>query len=102
MARVVDVPGGTLDRLVADPDVTTFLNDRFYPIFREPGLYEDEPLALAGTLQFFTPSGCPITAPVRVWSTQELIDVANAVALRSGTDSSTSPRLVLQCPVPIR
>lgn len=102
MARVVDVPGGALDLLVADVDVTTFLNDRFYPIFREPGLHDGEPLALTGTIQFFRPTGCPITAPVRVWSAQELIDVANSVVLRLGTVSSTSPRLSLRCPTPTR
>lgn len=102
VVRVVDEPGGPLDRIVADVDVTTFLNDRFHPIFRRPGAYPDEPIALAGTVQFFDPLGCPITPALRVWSPQELIDVANAVSLRRSTDSSTSPRLLLRCRVPPR
>ena len=33
LAVVVDARGGPQDRLAGDPDVTTFLNDRFHPLF---------------------------------------------------------------------
>jgi hypothetical protein len=38
LALLVGEPGGPLDRLAADPDVTTFLNDRFEARFVSPGV----------------------------------------------------------------
>jgi hypothetical protein len=57
VALVVDRPGGPLDTIVADPDVTTFLNDRFHPVFRTEG---GQPM---GTVWFLSADGCPLDEP---------------------------------------
>ena len=36
VALIIDRPGGPLDQLIADPDVSTFLNDRFDAHFVHP------------------------------------------------------------------
>ncbi len=74
VARVVDLPGGPADRLVADPDVTTFFNDRFHPIFALDG-----PAQPVGTVQFFDGCGCPLTVPLSPGTAAELIAAANTV-----------------------
>jgi hypothetical protein len=102
IARVVDVPGGPLDTIVADPDVTTFLNDRFYALFRLPGIHPEEPVALAATVQFFRPDGCALTEPLQVGSPRELIDVCNAIVVRDDLSPRSSPGLTLRCAVPMR
>src|SRR5436190_1822950 len=53
LAVFVDDPGGPLDQIAADADVTTFLNDRFTPIFLIP-----ERAPLARGVSFLDSEGC--------------------------------------------
>ncbi len=78
---VVDSPGGAVDRLVADPDVTTFLNDRFHPIFR-PALRIGSETQPAGTLRFYDGCGRPLTDASTPATPAELIAIANEVIVR--------------------
>lgn len=89
---VVDQPGGPADRVVADLDVTTFLNDRFHPVFREgdPGP--------PGTVQFFAVTGCPLTEPFTPQDARHAIEVANRVVVHPLAQPGWSPRLQLGCP----
>lgn len=69
---VIDQRGGPVDRLVAHPDVTTFLNDRFHPVL-QPG-----PDA---TLAFYTATGCALTGPLSLTEPAEFIAIANSLLL---------------------
>jgi len=95
VALVVDAPGGPLDRLVADPDVTTFLNDRFHPVWAA-----SSPYAPVGTVRFYTPRGCSLGDPVQPKNAAELIAAANAVIVRPEAREGQSPRLDLSCGAP--
>jgi hypothetical protein len=77
VAVFVDAPGGAVDRLAADPDVTTFLNDRFHPIFRL-----DDPDQAGGTVQFYSADGCALGPPVTPATPGALIAIANGVVVR--------------------
>jgi hypothetical protein len=75
VVRVVDVPGGPYDRLVADPDVTTFLNDRFHPIFVRAGpTSPDDP-----GITFLDGCGCVLLGPIRPERPSEMLSLANWV-----------------------
>jgi hypothetical protein len=78
VALVVDVPGGPMDRLVADLDVTTFLNDQFHPLFR--AAYPGQP---AGTVRFYDGCGCPLTPPLTPSTPAAFISLANEVVVRT-------------------
>lgn len=85
---VVDRPGGPMDRIVADPDVTTFLNDRFHPLFRSAPTLADptgtEPDAQpVGTVRFYDGCGCPLTPPLTPATPAAFIAMANAVIVRT-------------------
>jgi len=93
LAIVVDEPGGPLDRLVADADVTTFLNDRFTPLFLVPSASPDLD---AGTVQVLDLRGCWLLPPTRPASAKTLIDALNGVmrdqqARRPATARPTPP-----------
>ena len=79
LAVFVDEPGGPLDRLAHDPDVATFLNDRFSPIFLPPELAPDLPEAI----WFVDRSGCLRHAPIRPLTPPDFIAAANTVMLNS-------------------
>ena len=79
LAVFVDAPGGPLDRIAHDPDVATFLNDRFSPIFLTPELAPDLPPAI----WFIDRSGCLRHPPLRPVSPGEFIAAGNAVMLDS-------------------
>ena len=76
LAVFVDDPGGPLDRIIADVDVTTFLNDRFHPWFLTPevapGLVPSPPQAL-----ILDAAGCLRVAPFLPESPSAWIAVAN-------------------------
>ncbi len=95
IALVVDDPGGPLDRVVADPDVTTFLNDRFHPLFRSA--YAGHP---AGTVLFLTPRGCPMGEPVRPRDPADFIRLANDVIIRPDAREGPAAPLSLICTAP--
>lgn len=78
---VVDEPGGPMDRLVADPDVTTFLNDRFHPLFRRT--FQAEGVAQpTGTLRFYDGCARPLTTALTPDSPDAFIAAANDVIVR--------------------
>jgi hypothetical protein len=76
LAVFVDDPGGPLDRIAADLDVTTFLNDRFTPIFligtRSPG---------AG-VTFLDGGGCVLLGPIEPSTPDAFIEIANDLEVR--------------------
>lgn len=74
---VVDRPGGPMDLLAGDPDVTTFFNDRFHPMFLQES--EHQP---TGTVRFYDGCGCPLTNTERPTSPEALIAIANDVIVR--------------------
>ena len=96
LAVFVDEPGGPLDRIAHDPDVATFLNDRFSPIFLPPKIAPDLPSAI----WFIDPSGCLRHAPLRPESPAEFIAAANAVMLESPPQTYTNLPEEWGIPVP--
>lgn len=80
LAVFVDQPGGPLDAIVADVDVTTFLNDRFEPWFltpeAAPGLVPSPPAAL-----ILDAAGCVRAEPFRPDGPETWIQVANRALL---------------------
>lgn len=93
IASFVDSPGGPVDRLAADPDVTTFLNDRFHPIF-----HTVDPAQPPGTVEFLTADGCSFGPPLVPASPGELIEAANAVMLRTEATGRTAAAFGRDCP----
>lgn len=79
VVRVADRPGGPLDGLVADPDVTTFFNDRFHPIF----VPTDDPRAAGIT--FLDGCGCVLLGPIHPERPPELLSLANWVVTQPGS-----------------
>jgi hypothetical protein len=92
IAVFVDVRGGPADRIAANLDVTTFLNDRFHPVLVPA--YEDQPV---GTIAFYDAAGCRIAGPFAPASPKELIDRANEVVVRVAGRSFSAPRLPTEC-----
>lgn len=93
IALLAGLPGGTLDRIAGDPDVTTFLNDRFEPRFVAPDL-----LAPPGERTLLLgPRGCVLPGgELRAESPAGWIDAVNT-ALRAGVGTTAPP---LSGPVP--
>jgi hypothetical protein len=77
LAVFVDDPGGPLDRIAADADVTTFLNDRFTPIFLIP-----ERAPLARGVSFLDGDGCVLLGPIAPATPEAFIDIANDLQVR--------------------
>ncbi|MFT5683143.1 MAG: hypothetical protein ACI8RZ_004070 [Myxococcota bacterium] len=75
----VDEPGGPLDRIAANADVATFLNDRFSPVFLPPQIAPDLPRSIL----FVDPDGCLRLDPLHPESPQDFIDAGNKVMLGS-------------------
>ncbi len=73
IARVVDRPGGRLDAIVADPDVTTFLNDRFHPVFE---------VGQPASVTFTDACGEPLLPPASPEDAAAFIALANVVVQR--------------------
>ena len=88
----VDEPGGPMDRIAADTDVTTFLNDRFHPIFFTERV--GQPI---GTVRFYDGCGCPLTEPLRPDGPSAFITVANDIIVRADARRCTAPALQWDC-----
>ncbi len=93
VVRVVDVPGGTADRVVANTDVTTFFNDRFHPIL--VGAADDQPL---GTVRFYTADGCAFGPAWVPTGAAALVEAANGVIERPEARGRSAPRFTTSCP----
>ena len=91
LAVFVDVPGGDLDQLVADPDVTTFLNDRFHAWFLTPEAAEGLPTAPAAW--FVDGEGCLLGGPERPAGPASWIAAANTAVAAPPEDRHPAPRL---------
>lgn len=89
---VVDRPGGHMDQLVADPDVTTFFNDRFHPLFLQESAHQS-----VGTIRFFDGCGCPLTDETRPTSPVQLIALANEVIVRPAARRCEGTRFSFAC-----
>lgn len=85
LAVFVDLPGGPMDTIASDPDVATFLNDRFHPWFLVPEAAPD--LASPPAALFLDAYGCLLRGPDHPESPRAWIEEANAVllALAQGT-----------------
>ena len=74
---VRDTPGGAIDRLVADPDVTTFFNDRFHPVFVTSDFVRE-----TGTIHFLDGCGCPLGPVATPRTAAAILYLANTVIVR--------------------
>lgn len=90
LAIFADMPGGPMDALAADDDVTTFLNDRFHPWFLDPDAASDLPRA--PTAWFVDPRGCLVDGPWTPATPTEWIAHANAVLLRLADPADSRSR----------
>jgi hypothetical protein len=90
---VRDVPGGPVDRLAADPDVTTFFNDRFHARFER--LADG---AGVGTIAFYDGCGCVLVEPFSPSNPLAVIDTANAVIVRRDARVCEGRRFAYRCP----
>jgi hypothetical protein len=88
LAVFVDDPGGPLDRIAANDDVATFLNDRFTPVFLVP---ESAPLARGVT--FLDGQGCLLLGPVAPESAASFIALANDLQVRLAAGSVAPVRV---------
>lgn len=87
LAVFVDREGSALDQIARDPDVTTFLNDRFAPLLLPA--FGDQP---TGTAAIYTADGCVLVAPFRPESPEAWISAANRAVLLPGAAGRTAPR----------
>ncbi len=77
LAVFIDQPGGPLDQIAADEDVTTFLNDRFEPWFLIPEIAPS--LGPAPRMWFFDAQGCVLASSTGVPDATAWINLANRV-----------------------
>lgn len=91
LAVFVDEPGGPLDLLATDPDVATFLNDRFHPWFLVPSAVPGLPDPPAAIL--LDAQGCVRAAPFRPADPAAWIAAANAALLEIAAGVPGSARL---------
>ncbi len=82
LAVFVDDPGGPLDRIAANDDVATFLNDRFTPVFLVPA---SSPLPRG--VSFLDGDGCLLLGPTAPGSPGEFIEIANDLQVRLAAGS---------------
>lgn len=86
---VVDAPGGPLDRLLADPDVTTFVNDRFTPLFLVPSA---APALPSPSLQVLDARGCWLLPPQSPSDPAALVELLNGVMRAQAAGQPPQPR----------
>lgn len=87
LAVFVDPEGGALEQIARDPDVTTFLNDRFAPLLLPS--FGDQP---TGTAAIYTADGCVLVAPFRPTSPEAWIGEANRAVLMPDAVGRSAPR----------
>lgn len=87
LAVFVDREGGALEQIARDPDVTTFLNDRFAPLLLPR--FGDQP---TGTAAIYTADGCVLVAPFRPASPEAWIAEANRAVLMPGAAGRSAAR----------
>ena len=92
LAVFVDAPGGPADSVAADPAVTTFLNDRFHPVFRL-----SDPAQATGTVQFLTADGCAFGEPFAPAGPSAFVQAANIVMLRAESSGRRAPQFTRSC-----
>lgn len=97
VAVFVDEPGGPMDRIAADSDVTTFLNDRFHPVF-----HREDPAQPRGTVQFLSADGCALTPALTPGDAHEFIEAANVVVVRAESVGRQASRFTRACAAPGR
>ena len=87
---IVDQPGGPLDRLAADADLTTFLNDRFTPFFVIPSAAPGLP---DPSVQVLDERGCWLLPPMVPPDLGALVDRLNQVMRdrQAGTPALARP-----------
>jgi hypothetical protein len=93
LAVFVDDPGGPFDRIAADHDVTTFLNDRFTPVFLVPAR---SPLVRG--VSFLDREGCLLLGPVAPTSPAEFIELANDLQVRLAAGAVSPVRVDASVP----
>ena len=81
LAVFIDQPGGPLDQIAADPDVTSFLNDRFSAWFLTPAAAQGLPSAPAAL--WLDIEGCLLAGPARPSTPEEWIAAANDILRRA-------------------
>lgn len=91
LAVFVDLPGGPMDAIAADLDVTTFLNDRFHPWFLRPDAVDGLPPAPLALI--LDRAGCVRAAPFRPEGPAAWIAAANAVLLDLDAGRAATERL---------
>ena len=97
VAVFVDEPGGPVDRIAGNSDVTTFLNDRFHPVF-----HRDDPAQPRGTVQFLSADGCALTPALTPADAHEFIEAANVVVVRAESVGRHASRFTRACAAPGR
>lgn len=86
---VVDAPGGPVDRLLADPDVTTFVNDRFTPLFLSPSVAPGLPQP---SVQVLDAAGCWLLPPQAPADPAALVAALNGVMRDQASGAPPTPR----------
>ncbi|MCK6506569.1 hypothetical protein L6R53_24875 [Myxococcota bacterium] len=92
---VVDAPGGPMDRLLADPDVTTFVNDRFTPLFLIPSA---APTLPHPSVQVLDAGGCWLLPPQAPADPAAMVAALNGVMRDQAAGAPPTTRLE----VPVR
>lgn len=88
LAVFVGPPGGKLDQITADADVTTFLNDRFQAFFFIP-----ERAPLPDGASFLDRNGCLLAGPTQPQTPATWIALANDVQLSLAEDRAQPKRI---------
>lgn len=73
IALLIDTPGGSIDSIAAHFDVTSFLNDRFHPIFLHKKFFPGAQSALI----LISPEGITLGGPVQPPNAEAWIQLGN-------------------------
>lgn len=86
LAVFVGLPGGAVDLFSRDPDVTTFLNDRFAPLL-VPAFGGQPP----ETTAIYTADGCLLVAPFAPTTPEAWIAEANRAVVMPAASGRRAP-----------